>query len=116
MFTASTADSSRPKPRPEITLKAFTLPEALWLHENGVEDVLVAYPTTDRGALARLGGLDTDDRPAVMVDCLDHLELIGSAVPRPARPIRVGPGSRATVSAATAQCPPMRPRPIRRGA
>ena len=34
---------------------AFTLREALWLHERGVsDDVLVAYPTVDRGALARL--------------------------------------------------------------
>ena len=34
---------------------AFTLPEALWLHGLGVsDDLLVAYPTVDRGALARL--------------------------------------------------------------
>src|SRR3954470_16247141 len=34
---------------------AFTLPEALWLAGEGVsDDILVAYPTVDRTALARL--------------------------------------------------------------
>ena len=30
---------------------AFTLPEALWLAGHGAGDVVVAYPTVDRGAL-----------------------------------------------------------------
>ena len=34
---------------------AFTLPEALWLAAAGVDDMLVAYPTADRGALRELG-------------------------------------------------------------
>src|ERR1700729_1295035 len=33
---------------------AFTLPEALWLSEQGFNDVLVAYPTADREALRAL--------------------------------------------------------------
>src|SRR5687767_8290978 len=33
---------------------AFTLREALWLASEGVEDIVVAYPTTDRGALHEL--------------------------------------------------------------
>src|SRR5580698_7119934 len=34
---------------------AFSLPEALWLADQGVTgDIVVAYPTTDRAALARL--------------------------------------------------------------
>ncbi len=33
---------------------AFTLPEALWLDSNGVEDVVVAYPTADAEALRTL--------------------------------------------------------------
>ena len=33
----------------------FTLAEALWLEEQGItDDIVVAYPTVDRGALARL--------------------------------------------------------------
>jgi D-serine deaminase-like pyridoxal phosphate-dependent protein len=47
---------------------AFTLPEALWL---GHDDVVVAYPTVDRTALASL-----TDRVTVMVDCREHLDLI----------------------------------------
>ncbi len=30
---------------------AFTLPEALWLADHGIQDILVAYPTADRDAL-----------------------------------------------------------------
>src|SRR5687767_3262366 len=33
-------------------LMTFTLPETLWLHEHGFHDLLLAYPTADRGALA----------------------------------------------------------------
>ena len=44
--TASTASS------------AYTLREALWLDEQGVsDDIVVAYPTVDRGALDRAGRL-----------------------------------------------------------
>ncbi|MGH3304939.1 MAG: alanine racemase [Streptosporangiaceae bacterium] len=60
---------------------AFTLPEALWLAATGAsEDIVVAYPTADRHALARLAG-----EPAaagavtVMVDSADHLDLIEKA-------------------------------------
>jgi D-serine deaminase-like pyridoxal phosphate-dependent protein len=36
---------------------AFTLAEALWLHGEGVAgDILMAYPTVDRAALAGLTG------------------------------------------------------------
>lgn len=41
--------------RPGIAgILAFTLPEALWLVAHGARDVLVAYPTAERGALRRL--------------------------------------------------------------
>ncbi|MCO5971471.1 amino acid deaminase/aldolase [Actinoallomurus soli] len=69
---------------------AFTLPEALWLAEERVsDDILVAYPTADRQALARLAG---DEHAAatvtVMVDCVEHLDLIEKATGG-ARPVRV---------------------------
>ncbi|GAA4635100.1 amino acid deaminase/aldolase [Actinoallomurus vinaceus] len=68
---------------------AFTLPEALWLAEERVsDDILVAYPTADRTALARLAD---DDHAAstvtVMVDCVEHLDLIHKATG--GRPVRV---------------------------
>ncbi|MEV5704363.1 amino acid deaminase/aldolase [Actinoallomurus sp. NPDC052274] len=68
---------------------AFTLPEALWLAEERVsDDILVAYPTADQSALARLA----DDEHAaavvtVMVDCVEHLDLIEKATG--GRPVRV---------------------------
>ena len=43
----------------------FTLPETLWLAEEGVEDLLLAYPTTDLEALSELVGVglvNSDDR------------------------------------------------------
>jgi D-serine deaminase-like pyridoxal phosphate-dependent protein len=60
---------------------AFTLPEALWLAELGYDDLLVAYPTVDRGALRTLIGDDTA-RAAVtiMVDHPDQLDLIDAVV------------------------------------
>ncbi|HEY7960524.1 MAG TPA: alanine racemase [Solirubrobacteraceae bacterium] len=61
---------------------AFTLPEALWLAGHGCEDILVAYPTVDRGALRALARL-TAERPqtrvTAMVDCPEHLDLIEAA-------------------------------------
>jgi D-serine deaminase-like pyridoxal phosphate-dependent protein len=71
---------------------AFTLPEALWLAQAGFEDVVVAYPTTDRGALKALAML-VAERPerkiGVMVDSVAHLDLIASACGTGAAPIEV---------------------------
>jgi D-serine deaminase-like pyridoxal phosphate-dependent protein len=70
-------------------IMAFTLSEALWLAGERVsDDILVAYPTADRTALARLA----DDAHAaatvtVMVDCVEHLDLIQKATG--GRPVRV---------------------------
>jgi D-serine deaminase-like pyridoxal phosphate-dependent protein len=58
---------------------AFTLPEALWLAEEGFEDLVVAYPTADSdalGRLARLTAANSRARVAVMVDSVEHLDLI----------------------------------------
>jgi D-serine deaminase-like pyridoxal phosphate-dependent protein len=70
-------------------LMTFTLPESLWLHEHGFDDMLIAYPTADRGALAELGRLDSEGRPILMVDSVAHLDLIESAAGPAARPLRV---------------------------
>ena len=67
-------------------IMAFTLPEALWLASGGpddplAQDILVAYPTADRHALARLA---RDPQAArvitLMVDDTVHLDMIVSAV------------------------------------
>jgi D-serine deaminase-like pyridoxal phosphate-dependent protein len=61
----------------------FTLPEALWLAEEGFGDLVVAYPTVDGGALAELAAhtaKEPDGAPAVMVDSEAHLDLIDAAV------------------------------------
>jgi D-serine deaminase-like pyridoxal phosphate-dependent protein len=70
-------------------LMTFTLPESLWLHQHGFDDLLIAYPTADRGALAELGGLDSERPPILMVDSVAHLDLIESATGRATRPVRV---------------------------
>ncbi len=95
---------------------AFTLPEALWLASQGNDELLVAYPSADRDALHTLASVAVDrDRPAVvsggrratavhggdrlkplaesvtvMVDSVDHLELIERARGGlPSSPVRV---------------------------
>jgi D-serine deaminase-like pyridoxal phosphate-dependent protein len=71
---------------------AFTLPEALWLTEHGFADILVAYPSTDRTALRALAARtaeDPDGAPVVMVDAVEHLELIDAAVGQVSAPLRV---------------------------
>lgn len=57
---------------------AFTLPEALWLAAEGVQDILVAYPSLDRAALRELcgGGADV----TLMVDGSEQLEAIDRAL------------------------------------
>jgi D-serine deaminase-like pyridoxal phosphate-dependent protein len=58
---------------------AFTLPEALWLAQRGFDDLLVAYPTVDRAALRALA-TGPRDRVTVMVDCVEHLDLVAAIV------------------------------------
>jgi D-serine deaminase-like pyridoxal phosphate-dependent protein len=58
---------------------AFTLPEALWLAEQGHDDIVVAYPTVDRAALRALAA-GPHERVTVMADCVEHLELAVAAV------------------------------------
>lgn len=72
---------------------AFTLPEALWLADHRVsDDIVVAYPTADQGALGRLAATPAAARAiTVMVDCTDHLDFIAratAAVTEP-HPVRV---------------------------
>jgi D-serine deaminase-like pyridoxal phosphate-dependent protein len=70
-------------------LMTFTLAESLWLHEHGFRDLLLAYPTADRAALAVLGRVEDYGAPILMVDSVEHLDLIESAAGGGARPIRV---------------------------
>src|SRR4051794_33345060 len=57
----------------------FTLPEALWLAQLGGRDLVVAYPTVDRGALRELAHTPARERITVMVDCREHLDAIKPA-------------------------------------
>jgi D-serine deaminase-like pyridoxal phosphate-dependent protein len=54
--------------------------------------LVVAYPTTDTDALARLAvrsAANPDLAPALMVDCVEHLDLIESVLGGGAAPVRV---------------------------
>jgi len=68
---------------------SFTLPEALWLAAHGFEDLLVAYPTANRFALRALAVGEAAERIAVMVDSVEHLDLIEQSVGEAAAPVRV---------------------------
>ena len=67
----------------------FTLPESLWLHGHGFDDLLLAYPTADRAALAELARLEAERPPIVMVDSVEQLDYIEPPPGRGGRPIRV---------------------------
>ncbi|MGB9304654.1 MAG: amino acid deaminase/aldolase, partial [Mycobacterium sp.] len=69
-------------------LMTFTLPETLWLAGHGFDNLLLAYPPTDRAALRELGELtaaNPDAAPIVMVDSVEHLDLIQGATGNPVR-------------------------------
>jgi D-serine deaminase-like pyridoxal phosphate-dependent protein len=70
-------------------LMTFTLSESLWLHAHGFDDLLLAYPTADRAALAELAALDSESPPIAMVDSVEQLDYIDAAAGAGARPIRV---------------------------
>jgi D-serine deaminase-like pyridoxal phosphate-dependent protein len=98
-------------------LMAYSLPEALWLHEQGLsEDILVAYPTVNRQALRQLGESDAARQHiTIMVDEIAHLDIIEEAAGRstsapaghrctrrnrPGRSPRRSPGAKASSSSA----------------
>ena len=64
---------------------AFTLPEALWLASQGIDDILVAYPTADTSALRTLAEQSQSQsqteagRITVMIDSVEQLELLERA-------------------------------------
>jgi D-serine deaminase-like pyridoxal phosphate-dependent protein len=73
-------------------IMAYTIPEAIWLVRGGTcDDVLVAYPSADRGALLELAG-DPALAAAItiMVDSTEQLDLIDSVIaPGQREPLRL---------------------------
>lgn len=69
----------------------YTLREALWLHEQSIcDDIVVAYPTVDRGALAELVASPSAAAAiTLMVDNVAHLDVIDSVRFSPTVPIRI---------------------------
>ncbi|ANP73304.1 alanine racemase [Cryobacterium arcticum] len=60
---------------------AYTLAEALWLAET-LDDIVVGYPSVDLTAIRRLGrSADLAGRVTLMVDSIDHLDVIDSVLP-----------------------------------
>ncbi|WP_231443612.1 amino acid deaminase/aldolase [Brevibacterium zhoupengii] len=59
---------------------AFSLPEALILQARGVRDILVGYPTVDRGSLTQMfAEAGATQNITLMIDCPTHLDIIDSA-------------------------------------
>jgi D-serine deaminase-like pyridoxal phosphate-dependent protein len=63
-------------------IMCYSLAEALWLHSAGMsDDLLVAYPTADRGALRALAGNATARQHiTVTVDSAAHLDFIDATL------------------------------------
>jgi D-serine deaminase-like pyridoxal phosphate-dependent protein len=73
-------------------LMTYTLPETLWLAEQGFEDLLLAYPTADGDALGELAlrsAAGPGGAPIVTVDCVEHLDAIEAVLGAGAAPVRV---------------------------
>ncbi|MCB0830384.1 MAG: alanine racemase, partial [Solirubrobacterales bacterium] len=73
-------------------LMTFTLPETLWLAERGMENLLLAYPTTNLEALGELALRSValqGASPTLMVDCVEHLDIIESVLGSQASPVRL---------------------------
>lgn len=69
---------------------SYSLAESLWLAGNGIEDILLAYPTTHRAALHQLIASEKG-RAAItlMVDSMASLDFIDSVVGANHPPLRV---------------------------
>ena len=70
---------------------ALSLREALWLHEQELcPDIVMGYPTVDRQALATLvESPSAAGAITLMVDCVEHLDLVDSVRSSKAVVIRV---------------------------
>jgi D-serine deaminase-like pyridoxal phosphate-dependent protein len=59
---------------------SYSLPEALWLARNGVDDILMGYPTVHRAALRELAAdPEAATRITLMIDDIEHLAFIKAA-------------------------------------
>lgn len=59
---------------------SYTLPEALWLAET-IDDIVVGYPSVDRTAIRTLAtSPELASRVTLMVDSIEHLDLIDSVI------------------------------------
>jgi D-serine deaminase-like pyridoxal phosphate-dependent protein len=60
----------------------YSLAEALWLHGTGIsDDLLVAYPTTDRAALRALAGDEAArEHITITIDSAGHLDFIDATL------------------------------------
>lgn len=80
-------------------IMAYSLREALWLVRCGARDILMGYPTVDRGALAALAADPVAlESITLMVDSADHLDVLSAAGAARARlcldidaSLRIGP-------------------------
>ncbi len=69
----------------------YSLREALWLHEQGIStDIVLGYPTVDRAALERLvSSPSAASAITLMVDCVEHLDVVDSVRSSKAVSVRV---------------------------
>ncbi|GHH19591.1 amino acid deaminase/aldolase [Amycolatopsis oliviviridis] len=72
-------------------LMCYSLAEAVWHVEQGTsDDIVVAYPTADHGALRRLAANDRARAAiSIMVDSPEHLDLVDAALGQGHPEIRV---------------------------
>lgn len=65
---------------------SYSVPEAINLAREGFDDIVVAYPSVNKVALAELAADEAlRETITVMVDCVEHLDLIRSVGAGPVR-------------------------------
>lgn len=71
-------------------IMSYSLAESNWLVDQGFDDILLAYPTTSRSALAELATSDAKRAAiTVMIDSVDSMDLIDALIGPGHPPIRV---------------------------
>jgi len=67
---------------------AYSVREAAWLVDDGIEDVFVAYPSVDRAGIAAIAADErTASQVTLTIDSVEHVEFL-RAIQRP-HPLRV---------------------------
>ncbi len=59
---------------------SFSPEETLWLLDNGLKNILIAYPCVNKSILEKFSGRDDLNEVTFMVDSIDHLKILDQSI------------------------------------